>query len=310
MSSSFPSTINFTPLSLDDRALLLPYLEAVPFPLCDYAFTNLYGWREYYDTRWTILGDSTLVISFVNNNYHHPVYMLPHCRITESRKKAIEELKAYCLHHNDPLIFFGVTPPCREGLEESFPHEFSFIWEDLSIDYIYTREKLARLAGKKLQSKRNHINKFNKLYPNHTYEEIDSSKTEEYLCFVDNWLKEENSQPSKSLQAENEMIHRILRAKEALGLLGGALRVEGKIVALTLASKINDKVVDVHVEKANVAFDGAYAKINNEFAKSLPESIELVNREEDLGIPGLRKAKRSYLPDLMIEKGLAVRKPL
>lgn len=106
------------------------------------------------------------------------------------------------------------------------------------------------------------------------------------------------------------MIHRILRAKEALGLLGGALRVEGKIVALTLASKINDKVVDVHVEKANVAFDGAYAKINNEFAKSLPESIELVNREEDLGIPGLRKAKRSYLPDLMIEKGLAVRKPL
>lgn len=307
MSTSTLKAINFKPIALEDRETLLPYLEAVPFPICDYAFANLYGWREYYDTRWTILDDTTLVISFVNNNYQHPVYMLPHCRINDSRKKAIEELKQLAASRHEPLIFFGVTPPCGEKLEETFPDEFTYIWKDRSIDYVYTREKLAFLRGKKLQSKRNHINKFDRLYPNYSYEPLDLQNKEEYLRFVDSWLSDESEQ-SSSLLAENRMIRRLLDAANELQLLGGALRVEGQIVAFTLASYINDEVVDVHVEKADVAFEGSYAKINQLFVQSLPETVRLINREEDLGIPGLRKAKESYQPDLKIEKGLAVQK--
>lgn len=305
--SNIKQSIDFKPITLADRTFLLPYLQVISVPLCDYAFANLYGWREYYDTRWAILGDNTLVISFVNNRYHHPVYMLPHCALTESRIKAIEELKLFTANRGEPLIFFGVTPHCSESLEELFPREYAFIWEDMSIDYIYTREKLVGLKGKKLQAKRNHINKFNKLYPTATYESLDPNCIDEYLHFVDSWL-EKDERADSGLLAENQMIHRLLEGMEVLDLLGGILRVEGKIVALTIASYINSEVVDVHIEKADTAFEGSYTKINNEFAKALPESVLYLNREEDLGIPGLRKAKESYYPDWKLEKGVAVLK--
>ncbi len=308
MNKLYPSCpYEFKPVSLNDKDTLLPYLQCVPLPICDYAFTNLYGWSHYYNTQWAIMGDNTLVIRFIRNNAHYPLYMLPHCSMSESRIKAIVQLKEFSLSKGYPLFFFGVTPPCSNNLEETFPNEFNFVWKDRSVDYIYTREKLARLAGKKLQAKRNHINKFKKLYPNYIYEPLQKKDIASYLAFVDKWLDGE-VEPNESLIAENKMIHRILEAYEPLQLFGGVIRVDNAIIALTIASYINDTVVDVHVEKADVNYEGAYAIINNEFAKSLPETVLYLNREEDLGIPGLRKAKESYHPDKLLEKGVAILK--
>lgn len=308
MISSVSYPREFKPIELEDRLFLLPKLQNVPLPMCDYAFTNLYGWREYYDTQWCIMGENTLVIRFANSSYHHPVYMLPHCKISQSRIDTINTLMDLANSGGDPLIFFGVTSPCSEILEEHFPRKFSFSWENASIDYIYTREKLLTLKGKKLQSKRNHIHKFDRLYPDCRYEPFTLKDIPDYLNFVDEWLQNEPVQ-DESLRAENVMIHRILEAAEALELIGGALRIEGKIIALTVASKISEEVVDVHVEKADVGYEGSYTKINNEFVKTLPETVKLLNREEDLGIPGLRKAKESYQPDLRLQKGMAIFNP-
>lgn len=296
----------FKPIELADREKLLPLLGAVPFQMCDYAFANLYGWQKSYNTHWQIMGEQTLVLRFTNKHYTHPVYMLPHCTINESRIATINQLRDEAIKAGEQLVFFGVTPSCYENLCETFPDQFKYIHSEAAVDYIYTREKLATLKGKKLQAKRNHIHKFDRLYPHYLYEPLDPHSIDEYLAFTDRWLANQTEDPAQSLSEEKTMIHRILRAMDCLELIGGVLRVEGTIVALTVASKLTEQIVDVHIEKANTDYEGAYAKINNEFAQSLPTSVQLINREEDLGIPGLRKAKESYQPDIKLQKGIVV----
>ena len=102
------------------------------------------------------------------------------------------------------------------------------------------------------------------------------------------------------------MIEKCLRHREELGLLTGALRVDGKIIAFTFGSSINQDTFDIHVEKADISYEGAFAMINREFAKRIPEQYTYINREEDLGLEGLRKSKLSYKPELMLIKDVAV----
>lgn len=299
--------MEFKPIALADRKALLPLLQSLPIPICEYAFTNLYGWAVNFSTQWEIFGVQTLVIRFFSPRFDHAVYMLPRCHNEASWRTTMQTLKERAEKDNVPLIFFGVTSNCASELDAAFPGEYQFIWEEASIDYIYTREKLASLTGKKLQPKRNHINKFDRLYPNYSYVPLLPERVEEYIAFADRWLQDEQHS-GESLKAENEMIHSILNAFEELELMGGTLVVDDDIVALTIASKINDETIDVHVEKALISYEGAYSKINNSFVKSLPESIRYINREEDLGLPGLRKAKESYQPDLRLAKGIALLK--
>lgn len=296
--------IEFKPISLEDRTSIQRYTLNGSSQICDLAFSNLYGWSERYRTRWAVIEDS-LVISFKPSNRQHPAYLMPVCGCRENFIKVVDRLNELCISHDFPLVLMGVSPGCKNAIEEICPGKFTFLHDEGSQDYVYLREKLSTLSGKSLQSKRNHINKFEKLYPDYSYEVIDDNNLEECLALAGSWLDNSSNIDSSRLD-EQEMIKRCLVHREELGLTTGALRVEGKIIAFTFGSPINQTTFGVHVEKADINYEGAFTMINREFAKRLPEQYIYINREEDLGQEGLRQSKRSYKPELMLIKDTAI----
>lgn len=274
--------------------------------ICDLAFSNLYGWSQRYGTSWAII-EGSLVIGFWPQHRKHPAYLMPLCDSGEGFVRTIEHLRHLADEGGYPLVLMGVAPRCREHLEDYCPNMFHYISDEGSRDYIYLRERMVSLSGKSLQSKRNHINKFEKLYPGYTYEPLKPKHIAECMMLVDMWLSDHET--SESRQAERDMIERTLTAMEELELLGGILRVDGRIVAFTYGSPINADTFGIHVEKADISYEGVFQMINREFARHIPEQYTYLNREEDLGIEGLRKSKLSYKPEMLLAKDTAVLRP-
>lgn len=295
--------IVFKPVELEDRETIQRYTLNGPSQICDLSFANLYGWSERYRTRWAIIEDS-LVISFKPATHPHPAYLMPVCGCNDRFNKVIEALNQVSLDGGFPLILMGISSKCREAIESYDAGQFEYIHDLGAEDYVYLREKMVSLSGKHLQAKRNHINKFEKLYPEYSYEEITDANLEECLALGQDWL--DHKEESQSRLDEQKMIEKCLRHREELGLLTGALRVDGKIIAFTFGSPINQDTFDIHVEKADIAYEGSFTMINREFARHIPEQYTYINREEDLGLEGLRKSKQSYKPILMLVKDVAI----
>ena len=161
------------------------------------------------------------------------------------------------------------------------------------------------MKGKKFQAKRNHINRFRNTYPDYEYTPITPDRIQECLDLEAEWCKVNNCDQQEGTGNERRALIYALHNFEALGLTGGILHVNGKFVAFTFGMPINHETFGVHVEKADTSIDGAYAMINYEFANRIPEQYIYINREEDLGIEGLRKAKLSYQPVTILEKYMA-----
>ncbi len=294
--------LKFKAVELADRARIQAYTLQGQSQICDLAFANLFAWGKRYGTSWGIL-NKALVIRFNPQDRPHPAYLLPICQDNDSLRAALETLKGICQEEGYPLVLMGLPPKCREHLEELCPKTFHFLNDRAGCDYLYLREKLATLSGKKLQSKRNHVNKFKKLY-DYTEERINKANAHECLELARAWLKANKEQAGEN--DEFVMIERMLMNFEALGLLGLLIRVERKVVAFSVGSPINETTFGVHIEKALVSYEGAFAMINQSFARLVPEQYIYLNREEDLGLEGLRKSKLSYRPELLLDKGAAV----
>lgn len=228
----------------------------------------------------------------------------------DDAKKAVEALRKELCPHCQILAFENILASEKDILLELYP-EAKVTATPESGDYVYLTEKLATLAGKKLSRKRNHIHQFEKKYPEFSYEPL----TLQNLCLVkeieEKWLAENKvfaieAGTLSDLEAEKEIISFALDNFDAFtkscGMTGGILFVSGNPVAFCIASILSQKVMDVHFEKCIAGFDrdGGYTVINNEFSKTA--RTEFLNREEDLGIEGLRKAKLSYYPEQVLEK--------
>ena len=219
------------------------------------------------------------------------------------------QLRADAAERGIPFQLACLSEPRRQELEGWFPGCFAYGEDRDGYDYLYDIGRLASLAGKKLHGKRNHINKFNKKFA-YEYIPITPELVPECLQLECKWYKanrEDNDE--EDLNDERRSIIYALNHYDELGLIGGAICVDHQIVAFTFGAPINHNTFGVHVEKANVNYEGAYAVINKEFASHLPEKYTYVNREEDLGIPGLRQAKLSYNPFILLEKSAAIKKP-
>ena len=295
--------LHFQPITLDSREEITRFTLQSKSQICDLSFANLYGWSLKYATSYAIEEDH-LFIRFTSPARSHPAYLLPLGLEGKCVTKAIERLRFEAEAGDHPLVLMGITPRCQEHLESLCPTAFTFLENEGAADYIYLREKLVTLSGKSLQPKRNHINKFVKLYPEYSYEPISEGNLQECLLMEERWLEQHGAEEDEAI--EREVIRCFLRDFTALGLSGGLLRVGGEVVAFTLGSPINATTFDVHIEKANRDYDGAYTMINKCFASTIPEQYTYVNREEDLGIEGLRKAKLSYKPELILPKIAAV----
>ncbi|MDR0393745.1 MAG: phosphatidylglycerol lysyltransferase domain-containing protein [Tannerella sp.] len=297
----------FKPITIEDKEAITTFTLQGNLPNCDYAFANMCSWRFLYESEYAI-ADGFLFVRFYveEKGRKHLAYMFPVGG--GNLEKAVETLEADAEKMGYILLILGVTPDSKNKIDTLFPDRFTYIVERNYFDYIYLREDLATLKGKKFQPKRNHINKFKKQYE-YTYLPI----TPEIVCQCMEveriWCKANlNENDKEALAHENRSMIFAMQHFQELGLSGGAILVDGNIIAFTYGSPINNRIFGIHVEKADVGYEGIFSVINQEFASRIPQQYTYINREEDLGIPGLRKSKLSYNPVILLEKSSAFKR--
>ena len=292
--------IPFKDITLADKDTITSFTMKSDRRNCDLSFSNLCSWRFLYDTQFAVV-DNFLVFKFWAGE--QLAYMMPVG--TGDLKAVLWELIEDARKENQHFCMLGVCSNMRADLETILPEQFTFTEDRDYADYIYLRSDLSTLKGKKFQAKRNHINRFRNTYPDYEYTPITPDRIQECLDLEAEWCKVNNCDQQEGTGNERRALVYALHNFEVLGLTGGILRVNGKIVAFTFGMPINHETFGVHVEKADTTIDGAYAMINYEFANRIPEQYIYINREEDLGIEGLRKAKLSYQPVTILEKYMA-----
>lgn len=293
--------MEFQPVEAKDKEKIEGYLRQIHSRSCDLAFASIYLWRNHYQMEFA---ECENMIIFKSNeertSFSFPVG-------AADPAKAIETLENYCEENNIPLIFHSVSREIEEYLNQHFPGKYEIEFDrDLS-DYVYETQALIELKGKKYHGKKNHINKFKKTY-DWAYEKITPENVSECIDMLYKW-KIDNCDPDDlEKHAEICVSEHALKEMEFLGLKGGLIRADGQVVAFTVGEKIHPDTFCVHIEKAYADVQGAYSIINQEFLIHEAADCKYVNREDDVGNPGLRKAKLSYHPAFMVEKGFAIKK--
>jgi hypothetical protein len=259
------------------------------------------SWQFLYRSEYAVV-NGFLLLRF-QIEHERTAYMFPVG--TGDKKEIIRLLEEDSLRTGHPLCLMGITPEITSELENLFPHEFKYVSERKYADYIYNRTDLVELKGKKYQSKRNHVNRF---YRDYQFEYLPVTPEVVHLCMKleEEWFGDHT--PDEDLLNEHCSMTFALQHLDELGGIGGAIRVNGEIEAFTFGSPINKNTFGIHVEKANTQIEGIYPVINQLFVSHIPEQYIYINREEDLGIEGLRKAKLSYHPVILLEKNIAIKR--
>ncbi len=265
---------------------------------CEYGFANLFLWgrqRMFFD------GGNVSVFSQFDRR---SVYLFP---IGCGDIKATVDKMIHDAGVRDiPCRITGLTADDRRFLEENYPGKFRFHTDRNSFDYVYSIDHLADLPGRKYQKKRNHLNRFLQQYPEYLIEPITEQNVQQVRQMVDTWYAQRQQQdPTADFHMEKAALYKALNHFAELDMEGIALYIKGQPVAITLGSFLTEQTFDVQFEKALEGYDGAYNMINYSFARYLRErypNLRWLDREEDMGIEGLRKAKLSYHPVYLLEK--------
>ena len=271
----------------------------------DASFANIYLLRNKYSTKISRYKD--FIIRKYSGKGARCGYTFPLGKGDVA--KALAEIEKDAKECGERLQFAFVTEEQKEVLENAMPARFCYSSDAGDSDYIYLRSELASLSGKAFHKKKNHFSKFLRTYADYKYYEIGACNIYDAQKVADAWYYEHLQDEDASQLAEYKAIKEALENFEELGLIGGIIYVNDSPCAMTIASKINENTVDVHFEKAvgEYALNGGYAAINKLFSEKL-DGVTWLNREEDIGIEGLRKAKLSYRPKIMLKKYSAVEK--
>lgn len=290
--------LEFKTPNISDYSKIISFLS--PFTRgsmsCEITPMTLLIWKNYYHQKIAFLDD----MMFVSLGENSEIFLLP---FANDMKKAVNILKCITQAENRPLVFLAAEGIRLNIFNSIFSEDFSQKESRDDYEYLYLTENLKNLKGKKFHSKRNHISAFSKAY-NWSYETITPEILPEIFKMADKWTAEMKkiTEDSLSIEVENAALKEYLPYMKELNLKGGCIRVNGEIIAFTFGSPINNKVFDIHVEKALPEFRTAYSVINREFVLNELSNYEYVNREDDMGLEGLRKAKLSYHPDILLKK--------
>ncbi|MDP3488445.1 MAG: phosphatidylglycerol lysyltransferase domain-containing protein [Bacillota bacterium] len=293
--------LEFRHLELEDRAWLQPLLAKTNNMGSENAFGTLIIWRGDYRV-YVAKRQDEVFLSFGNEPHTYCFPIAYH-----NLKDALSLMIADADKKGFGLRMWGMTQEQTTLIEQAMPGAFAFTLDRPGSDYMYSAEDLVSLKGRKFEKKRNHLAKFKRTY-SYTYEDITISNIAECVAISEHWRDANAAQLGESVHKEYCAVRRAVDNYEQLGLLGGLIRIEGKPVAFTIGEEINPAVFLVHFEKALDEYDGLYAAINQEFAAHHLATYQYVNREEDMGVEGLRKSKLSYHPVLLLEKYRAVLK--
>ncbi len=297
--------IDFKMPQLTDRAWADPLLDVSGNRGCEYNFTNLFVWSRAYEQCIAKWHDFMMVrlCTRLGCSYLFPAG-------SGSAKEAVDALREEAKAGNMPLRLVSVNPNQCQHLEQMYPGCFTFQDDRDGYDYLYDINRLADLGGKKLHSKRNHIHRFEEAYPDWVFEPITPSNLDECLEMDRAWYQDHGRDDGEGhLGGEGIALRSAIGNYLSLGMEGGLIRTGGKVVAFTMGDRLTTDTYDVHFEKAYANIQGAYAIINREFARYIRDKhpgIHYLNREDDMGVEGLRRAKGSYYPDLMVEKCIAI----
>lgn len=301
------SEITLNEITIEKKELLNSYLNRRQSNNSEFSFTNLFMWRKSYDMKYAIIDDMLCIMPKHTGGPRSATFPIGFIKDDGSERditNVIETLVAYFEQNDEiPLIRLYDTQAVKK-LTETFPGRF-IITEDVnSFDYVYSIEELTKLSGKKFHAKKNHINKFKKMYPNFEYERMTPANADECLALFDSW-RENKEFDIEGFAEEREAVAELLSNWERLDIIGGCLRVDGKMIAFSLGEPLKDNAVVIHLEHADTNYHGAFAMMNQQFLEHEWQDYKYVNREEDMGLPGMRKAKESYRPVYMVKKYVA-----
>lgn len=292
--------ILFQELKIEDKNILDPYFQLNYHENSHLNFTNLFMWRKPYHIEWCIEED---ILFFIAEYNEEKFALQPLC--TEDKFfMAIDKIRAYFAEQNLPLVFSGLEEMAVEKLKEYPAGEFEFEDNRDDYDYVYNSADLIKLAGRKFHSKKNHLNSFRKNYPEAKYLPINDDIITLCKITINGWYKKRLALTPDDpfIKAERDAIIEVLNNFDALKLKGGAIFLVNKVMAFTFGEALNTDTAVIHVEKADPDVNGAYTAINQSFVENEWADMAYINREEDMGIEGLRKAKESYRPVKMIKK--------
>lgn len=265
---------------------------------CEYSFTNLCIWGRQQ----VAFVDGFLVL--FSQFDRKAVYPFPVGQgdIRPVLDAIIQDARARGI----PCCITGLSEANVATLEQHYPGKFRIHCDRNGFDYVYNIDDLADLKGRKFQKKRNHLNRFRTLYPDWRVETLTPANIAAVREMAADWYRVRlEHDPQADFHLEQRALRRALDRYDALALDGMVLYDGDRVIAFSIASPLSDDTMDVHFEKAREEVDGAYTAINQAFSRYLRDKylhIRYLDREEDMGLEGLRKAKLSYCPDHLTEK--------
>ncbi len=291
--------IEFHAISILDKEWIDRHLRCEDSPSADFNFGNMFIWDEHYRQLVCDMGERTLTKVRLHGKpaFVYPIGCGP-------LRPAIEALRAYAAMKEYPFLLRGITEKHKALLEEEFPGCFAFCEEEKYADYIYEAEKLATYSGKALHGKKNHCNRFE---AEHDWAFVPLSRENIPACqaMLEEWTADNAERLDDSIVYEHEAIERAFDHYEELGLEGGVLMADGKVMGFSFGEMTSSDAFDVHVEKAAADVNGAYPMVCRELTRMLlqkhPE-LKWMNREDDMGLEPIRRSKESYKPAYLLHK--------
>ena len=283
--------LEFKPITLEDKNVLEKYLKPYKFSTSEYSFTNLFIWRIACDIKYTVFRDVLIIKKKDFNNSYH--FMQPIGYNKDNLKEIVDNLIEYKDKNNMKYIFKDAEKEFIDDIKDIYPEKFEILEDVDNFDYIYESSKLISLSGKKLHKKKNHYNNFVK---NNEFRvaPIDGENICECITLAKKCAIRGNA--NKYLFFEVEAIKELLANRYIFNLEGMAVYVDEELSAFTLGEKVNDEMAIIHIEKADSDINGLYSFINKAFIETYFSEVPFINREQDLGIEGLRQAKQTYNP--------------
>ncbi|SHL01325.1 hypothetical protein SAMN02745216_04472 [Desulfatibacillum alkenivorans DSM 16219] len=285
-------TLSFEPINLDSQKAYLEFLAKCPEPSSEYSFINLFAWQEAHGLEWAWTGP----LVWIRQTRPETVYWAP-MGDWESVDwpKALKEL-------DESAAFSRIPEKLAEIWRNAQGLSMELEEDRGQWDYLYSVPDLVALSGKKYHSKKNHLNRFKKSYPAR-YVPMDASNAQEALSLQESWCQWRDCESVETLAAENDGIFKVLDHWDSLSnIMGGLIYVEDQLAAYTIGEAFKPGMLLIHFEKGSPDFHGAYQAINQQFLEHEGTDFALVNREQDTGDEGLRKAKMSYHPVDFIKK--------
>lgn len=288
-------SLEFKPIEATDLIKITPFVGLRPNKACDSVALDSFLWREYYHVQFAISGDKA--VQWLMELDGEPYSAMPLCRQEDLESSFCEIVDYFNQVLKKPLRIYLADEEAVQYLNLD-PARFEVKEQEDSKDYLYDGEALRTLAGKKLHKKKNNYNAFVKAYEGRIeYRKLCCSDREDVWKFLDFWRQQKGDDVEEHLDYEVRGIHDILKNCSEMAVEMGGVYVDGRMEAFTIGS-LNplENMAVIHIEKANPEMRGLYQYINREFLVHAFPDVALVNREDDMGLEGLRKAKMSYNP--------------